>query len=109
HRRAQQFRADGADVIDLGCDPGTPWAGVGDAVAALRDQGLRVSIDSFDPAEVTAAVAAGAELVLSVNAGNRERAPEWGVEVVAIPDQPGSLVGLDSTVEFLTRKGVPVR
>ena len=39
-------------MIDLGCDPGTTWAQVGDAVAALRDQGLRVSIDSFDPAEV---------------------------------------------------------
>jgi dihydropteroate synthase len=107
--QAQRFRGEGADVIDLGCEPGTPWAAVGDAVAALRDQGLRVSIDSFDPAEVSAAVAAGAELVLSVNAANRERAPEWGVEVVAIPDQPGSLSGLDPTVEFLTRKGVPFR
>ncbi|HZW30307.1 MAG TPA: DUF6513 domain-containing protein [Isosphaeraceae bacterium] len=107
--QAQRFRDDGADVIDLGCDPGERWAGVGAAVAALRDQGLRVSIDSFDPREVAGAVAAGAELVLSVNAGNRERAPEWGVEVVAIPDQPGSLEGLDSTVEFLTRKGVPFR
>jgi dihydropteroate synthase len=107
--QAQRFRDDGADVIDLGCDPGERWAGVGAAVAALRDQGLRVSIDSFDPREVAGAVAAGAEVVLSVNAGNRERAPEWGVEVVAIPDQPGSLEGLDSTVEFLTRKGVPFR
>ena len=54
-------------MIDLGCDPGTTWTQVGDAVAALRDKGLRVSIDSFDPAEVATAVAAGAELVLSVN------------------------------------------
>ncbi len=26
-RQAEQFRAEGADVIDLGCDPGTPVAG----------------------------------------------------------------------------------
>ena len=96
-------------MIDLGCDPGTTWTQVGDAVAALRDRGMRVSIDSFDPAEVALAVAAGAELVLSVNASNRAHAPEWGVEVVAIPDQPGSLEGLDQTIEFLVRQGVPFR
>ena len=101
--------AQGADVIDLGCVPGMRWTGVGDAVAALRKEGFRVSIDSFDPAEVAAAAAAGAELVLSVHGGNRELAPEWGIEVVAIPDQPGSLEGLDETVEFLDRSGVPFR
>ena len=45
--------------------PAITWSGVGDAVRLLRDEGLRVSIDSFDPAEVEAAVArrgrAGAE------------------------------------------------
>ena len=76
---------------------------------ALRDQGLRVSIDSFDPAEVALAASAGAELVLSVNASNRSMARDWGVEVVAIPDRPGSLEGLDDTIEFLTAAGVPFR
>jgi len=106
---ADRFRAEGADVIDLGCDPGGPWAGVGDAVKALREAGHRVSIDSFDPAEVGPAVAAGAELVLSVDATNREHAPDWGVEVVAMPDRPGTLDGLDATVEFLAGRGVPFR
>ena len=67
---ARRYRDSGADVIDLGCDPGATWAGVGDAVRLLRDEGLRVSIDSFNPAEVEAALAAGAELVLSVNGTN---------------------------------------
>ncbi len=66
---------------------------------------MRVSIDSFDPAEVALAVAAGAELVLSVNGTNRQHAIDWGVEVVAIPDQPGSLEGLDETIEFLVTAG----
>ena len=106
--QADQFVRDGADVIDLGCDPGIPWNGIGDAVKLLRERGFRVSIDSFDPAEVSLAVAAGAELVLSVNATNREHAVDWGVEVVAIPDQPGSLEGLDETVSFLGSRGYPV-
>ena len=44
----------------------------------LRDAGLRVSIDSFDPVEVAQAVAAGAELVLSVNATNRDAGRRLG-------------------------------
>ena len=108
-RQADQFHSQGADVIDLGCDPGTTWTQAGDAVAALRDQGLRVSIDSFDPTETALAVSAGAELVLSVNATNREHAPDWGVEVVAIPDHPGSLSGLNETIEFLLGRNVPFR
>jgi dihydropteroate synthase len=106
---AEQFRLQGADVIDLGCEPGTTWAQVGDAVTALRDRGLRVSVDSLDPAEVAMAVSAGAELVLSVKGENRSMARDWGVEVVAIPDQPGSLEGLDQTIEFLDGAGVPFR
>jgi hypothetical protein len=47
--------------------------------------------------------------VLSVNGTNRQHAIEWGVEVVAIPDQPGSLEGLDQTIEFLVSRGVPFR
>src|SRR5262249_36876826 len=97
--RARAARADGADVIDLGCDPGVTWGGVGDAVRALRGEGLRVSLDSFNPAEAAAAAAAGAELVLSVNATNRDAARAWGCAVVAVPDVPATLEGLDRTVE----------
>lgn len=107
--QADRFVAEGADRIDLGCDPGGPWPGVGDAVAALRDRGYRVSIDSFDPAEVGAAIVAGADLVLSVNASNREAAADWGAEVVALPDRPGSLDGLDETVDYLRTRSIPFR
>ncbi len=107
--QAGAYRAEGADVIDLGCTPGTTWSAVGDAVRCLRDDGLRVSIDSFDPAEVEAAVKAGAELVLSVHSGNREAARNWGCQVVAVPDVPATLAGLDETIERLVAWGVPFR
>jgi len=106
---ARRFADEGADLIDLGCDPDGPWEGVGDAVSVLRAEGLRVSVDSFDPVEVRAAVKAGAELVLSVNGTNREEAIHWGVEVVVVPDLPGTLNGLDETVAFLDRHGIPLR
>ncbi len=107
--RARAYRAAGADVIDLGCDPGVTWAGAREAVRALRAEGLRVSIDSFDPREVEAAVAGGAELVLSVNRTNREAARSWGCEVVALPDDTATLEGLDETVACLREAGVRFR
>jgi dihydropteroate synthase-like protein len=108
-RQAAELGRAGADVIDVGCVPGEAWTKVGDAVKALRDAGLRVSIDSMNPREVELAVAAGAELVLSVNSGNRDAAADWGVEVVVVPDVSATLEGLDDTVEHLARAGVPLR
>lgn len=107
--QADSYVRDGADFIDLGCDPGGTWKGVGDAVQALNDRGYRVSIDSMNPIEIAAAAAARAELVLSVNSGNREAAVDWGTEVVVVPDDPKTLAGLDETVEFLAKAGVPLR
>jgi dihydropteroate synthase len=106
---ARRLTDDGADIIDVGCMPGSSWSGVGECVRALRDQGHRVSIDSFDPDEVEAAVRAGAELVLSVNASNRQAAADWGCEVVVVPDDPATLAGLDATVALLAEAGVRLR
>jgi dihydropteroate synthase len=106
---AQSLAQSGADVIDVGCEPSSAWAGVGDAVRALRDAGHRVSIDSLLPSEIAAAAKAGAELVLSVNSSNRQFAADWGIEVVAIPDDPKTLAGLDETVDHLAQAGVPLR
>jgi dihydropteroate synthase-like protein len=112
-RQSKRLRADGADFIDLGCDPGGGWSGVGDAVRLLRGEGLRVSVDSFDADEVEAACAAGAELVLSVNAANAEHARGWferhGAAVVAVPDTPDQLDSLDRTADRLAGWGVPCR
>jgi dihydropteroate synthase-like protein len=106
---AERLTADGADVIDVGCDPGDPWSGVGECVRALREAGHRVSIDSLNVREIEPAVKAGAELVLSVNGSNRDAAADWGCEVVAIPDDIPTLGGLDETVEQLSSAGVPLR
>jgi dihydropteroate synthase-like protein len=111
---ARHFRDSGADVIDLGCDPGGTWTGIGEAVRALKADGFRVSVDSFNTEEVEAALAAGAGLVLSVNGANVETARRWhehfpGVEVVAIPDTPTDLASLDRTIDKLAGWGVRFR
>ena len=108
-REAEHYRASGADLIDVGCTPGVPFPELGSVVRELRDAGLRVSIDSFDPAEIVAAVAAGAELVLSVNGSNRqvvEQLRGTGARVVAIPDFGGGLETLEPTLAALERAGI---
>ncbi len=67
---ADYYRASGADVIDIGCTPGLAFPGLAGLVRDFVASGMRVSVDTFDPDEIRAAVAAGAELVLSVNSSN---------------------------------------
>jgi dihydropteroate synthase-like protein len=106
---ARKLKSSGADLIDVGCDPGEAWCGVGECVRALKSDGHRVSIDSLNPREIEPAVQAGAELVLSVNATNREAAKDWGCEVVVIPDDIPTLGGLDETIELLAAARVRLR
>ncbi len=105
---AQRLKADGADVIDVGCDPGQRWTQVGDVIARLIDEGFEVSIDTFDPWEAAQACRRGASLVLSVNSQNRDAAVDWGCPVVVVPDTPGDDKTFFTNVEFLMSRGVSV-
>ncbi|MFK7737509.1 MAG: DUF6513 domain-containing protein [Pirellulaceae bacterium] len=106
---AKRLQADGADLVDIGCSPGGTWSRVGEATKMLIAEGLRVSIDSFNPVEVAAACQVGAELVLSVNSSNREQAVSWGREVVVVPDTPDDWTSFQATIEYLASQSVPMR
>lgn len=108
-RLAESLKNDGADIIDIGCDPAKRFDDVGTLVEKLVERQIRVSIDTFDPWEATTACRAGAELVLSVNSTNRESAKQWATEVVAIPDTPKDEKSLHETIEYLSRNNVPMR
>ena len=109
-REAERYRESGADIIDIGCTPGLPFPALGDVVRELVTSGFRVSVDSLDAREITAAVDAGAELVLSVNGSNVEVAQslaDRGARFVVIPDMGGGLDSLEPTVAKLRAWGVP--
>ena len=108
-RQARAMVSAGANLIDIGGVPGESSPRIGQIVAALRDEGIRVSIDSFDEREVGQAVRAGAELILSCNHTNVDWVSKLGVEVVAIPDSPQDLASLDRLVEQLERNGCRYR
>ena len=103
--QAEAYRQSGADVIDLGCVPGETWVGAGEMTRRLRAAGFRVSIDSFDQAEVEDAVSAGAELVLSCNSTNIAWAQHLPAELVVIPDDPHDLSTLRASVATLQAAG----
>ena len=110
HAAAEYFRASGADVVDVGCTPGLPFPALGDIVRELAAAGMRVSVDTFDPDEIRTAVAAGAELVLSVNGSNIDVARDLagtGARVVVVPDLGGSLDTLEPSLDKLAHWGVP--
>ena len=99
----------GADVVDLGCTPGLAFPALADVVRELTGSGMRVSVDTFNPDEIRTAVAAGAELVLSVNGSNIDVTRELSAtntRVVVVPDQGGGLDTLEPTVTKLARWGV---
>ena len=108
-QQATHLKGQGADVIDIGCQPGEIWSEVGTVVKELVQRDFRVSIDSLEPREIEPAVNAGASLVLSVNSTNRQAAVDWGCEVIAIPDSPDQWRQVADTVEFLDSKNVPFR
>ncbi len=106
---ARSMVASGANLIDVGGVPGESSTRIGEIVSALRREGIRVSIDSFDRSEIEQAVTCGSELILSCNHSNIDWVTQFGVEVVAIPDTPQDLDSLDRLIDRLQSDGAAFR
>jgi Family of unknown function (DUF6513) len=65
-QRAARYKRDGADVIDIGCLPDTPFGHLEESIGALKQAGYQVSIDSVDPQELLRGARAGADYLLSL-------------------------------------------
>jgi len=103
---AEYYRTSGADVIDVGCTPGRPFPELGSVVRELTEAGLRVSVDSFDAGEISTALDAGAEMVLSVNSSNisvAERYTGSDKRFVVIPDAADQFAELERSMERLEK------
>ena len=94
--RALAYRADGADVIDLGLSLERPWLDEGPGtIAALRELALSVSIDTLDPEHIRMADDAGVDYVLSLTPATIHLAEGLRATPVLITDDPEDLDGLD--------------
>ena len=105
--RGRRYRRDGADVIDLGCLPDTPFPHLEDAVRALKEDGQRVSVDALEPEELLRGGRAGADFLLSLNEDTLWLADEVAATPVLIPSRAGDLESLLRAVRALKERGRP--
>ena len=103
--RAAAYRADGADVIDLGCLPGVDFPHMEESVAALKDAGFAVSVDSLERPELARAAAAGADYLLSLRESTLDIAADSASVPVLIPEHPADLDSLYRAAETLAAEG----
>jgi dihydropteroate synthase-like protein len=103
--RAIAYRADGADVIDLGGLPDTPFPHLEDSVRALKAQGLRVSVDSLDTGELLRGGRAGADYLLSLTLDTLWIADEVAATPVLIGRTPQDEASLWAAIETLQSRG----
>jgi dihydropteroate synthase-like protein len=105
--RAQKMCAAGADVIDLGCLPDTPFPHLEETVQELHRNSIRVSVDSADPQELLRGGRAGAGFLLSLTEKTLDVAAETGAQPVLIPEPHGDLPSLWRAAEAADRRGIP--
>jgi dihydropteroate synthase-like protein len=104
--RATAMRAAGADVIDIGCLPDTPFPHLDDAVRAVRAIGCEVSIDSADAGELRRGAKAGARFLLSLTEANLDIADETGAVPILVPARHGELDSLLRAADAADKRGI---
>ncbi len=102
---AENHRAAGADIIDLGCLPDTPFRHLEDAVRTLKDSGFVVSVDSGSPEELLRGGRAGADYLLSLTEETLGIADEVDSIPVLIPAVHDDLDSLVRAMDALDAKG----
>lgn len=105
--RAEYYRAQGANVIDLGLLPNTPFPHLEESVQALKAAGYLVSVDTPDTDELRRADRAGADFLLSLTEKTLWLADEVAAVPILIPARPGSLPSLYRAIEAMRKKGKP--
>ncbi len=105
--RARDLARRGADVIDLGGLPDTPFPHLEDTVRLLKAEGLAVSVDSFSRDELARGAKAGADYLLSLSEETLDLAFETGAVPVLVPVRPDDLDSLDRAIDRMRRAGLP--
>ena len=103
--RAGNYVSKGANVIDLGCLPDTPFPQLEEAVQALKAKGYQVSVDSADPEELLRGGRAGADFLLSLNEDTLPIADKVTSTPVLIPKDHGDLASLYRATDALDAHG----
>ena len=104
--RAAKFKAEGADVIDIGCQPDVPFPHLEEAIAALRKAGFKVSVDSGNVEELRRGAKAGADFVLSLDETTLDAVTDTRTVPVLVPKPHGDLASLVRAIDLAKAKGI---
>lgn len=105
--RALKHRAAGADIIDIGCQPDTAFPHLENVIAVLKGEGLAVSVDSGDAAELARAASAGADYVLSLDETTLDVVEGTKCVPVLVPRPHGDLPSLLRAIDAASARGFP--
>ncbi len=105
--RAKKYQRDGANVIDIGCLPDTPFPHLEESVEALHEAGLKVSVDSLEDNDLLRGGQAGADYLLSLSESTLWIADEVSSIPVLIPDKHGDMDSMYRVIEKFAGKGRP--
>ena len=106
-KKAQQYKAQGANVIDLGCLPTVTFPHLSEAIQALKALNFDVSVDSLHTADLLAAGKAGADYLLSLTEKTIWIASEVPSTPILIPAQPHSLPSLYRAIDACLKINKP--
>lgn len=105
--RAEKLRKSGADVIDLGCLPDTPFPHLEDSVHALKAAGFRVSVDSANRQELARGAKAGADFLLSLDETSLDVVQDSAAVPVLVPAPHSDIDSLVRAAHELERRNLP--
>jgi dihydropteroate synthase len=105
--RAALLRNGGADVIDIGCLPDTPFPHLEETVAALKAEGFAVSVDSADADELRRGAKAGADFLLSLTEHTLDLAADTAAVPILIPAGHGDMASLYRACDAMEARGLP--
>jgi dihydropteroate synthase-like protein len=105
--RAADYKAQGADVIDLGCIPNVPIPHLHDAVQALKAAGYQVSVDSMQNDDLLCGGKAGADYLLSLTENSLWITEEVAATPILISSKPGKMAPLYRAINAMLKKGRP--
>jgi hypothetical protein len=103
-KRAEDYVQKGANVIDLGGLPDTPFPHLEEAIRTLKQQGYKTSVDSANPEELLRGGKAGADYLLSLNEDTLHIADEVASIPVLIPKEHGDMASLYRAMDALDKK-----
>lgn len=103
-KRANYYRQQGADVIDIGCLPDTPFPLMPEIIRTLKQEGFQVSIDSLNSEDLLLGGKAGADYLLSLIGDTVWIADEVASTPIVIPAKHGDLTTLQKAITTLQSK-----